>query len=326
MFLYAFHKDKGAAMKSWARITLYVSGTLLIVIAAAYYWLIMESQAPAQNAYALDIAEIRKVAGSIEGDKPTMVEVERVAVFGFPATAVVAGDGWKTTELPVYSYRLVFPTQSIIVDTALDKKSGAGSNIVSFDENAFARMEMAMPQASIIVITHEHMDHLGGLTAHPQLPVLLPAVRLNRDQISHPDLMLPARFPDHALDGYKPIEYERYLAIVPGVVLVKSPGHTPGSQMVYVTTADGKEFLLIGDVAWHFRNIDSQRERARLVTWLLLKEDRSAVFGELAALGQLHRAEPRIQIVPGHDGTVVDPLIASGAMKAKFSVVAEPSN
>jgi hypothetical protein len=30
--------------------------------------------------------------------------------------------------------------------------------------------------------------------------------------------------------------------------------------------------------------------------------------------------------VPGHDGSVVDPLIASGAMKAKFSVVAEPSN
>jgi ribonuclease BN (tRNA processing enzyme) len=167
--------------------------------------------------------------------------------------------------LPVYSYRLVFPQQSIIVDTALVEKSGAGSNIVSFDVEAFARMEAAMTQASVIVITHEHMDHIGGLTAHPQLMAVLPAVRL-----------------------------------------------------VYVAAADGKEFLLIGDVAWHYRNIDTQRERARLMTWLLLKEDRSAVFSELAALKKLHSAEPNIQIIPGHDASIVDPLVATGALKAKF--------
>jgi hypothetical protein len=89
--------------------------------------------------------------------------------------------------------------------------------------------------------------------------------------------------------------------------------------MVYIATAYAKEFLLIGDVAWHFRNIETQRERARLVTWLILSEDRAAVFGELSALARLHQAEPGIRIVPGHDGAIINALIADGSLKSEFS-------
>jgi glyoxylase-like metal-dependent hydrolase (beta-lactamase superfamily II) len=99
-------------------------------------------------------------------------------------------------------------------------------------------------------------------------------------------------------------------------------GHTPGSQMVYVQTADGKEFLFIGDVAWHFRNIEAQRERPRFATQFIIGEDRAAVFGELSALHRLHEAEPRINIVPGHDGEAVGRLIDAGLMKPRFGSTA----
>jgi glyoxylase-like metal-dependent hydrolase (beta-lactamase superfamily II) len=176
-----------------------------------------------------------------------------------------------------------------------------------------------MSAAKQIVITHEHMDHIGGLTTHSDLANVLPKARLTDAQIADPDKSLPAKFPSGALDGYQALEYEDLHAIAPGVVVIRAAGHTPGSQIVYVQTAGGAELLLIGDVAWHFRNIEVQRERARLMTMVFLQEDRKAVFGQLAALKQLHDSQPDVHIVPGHDGPVIESLITAGILKRGFS-------
>jgi glyoxylase-like metal-dependent hydrolase (beta-lactamase superfamily II) len=305
-------------MRVWVRRTLITLGVLLVLAGAAYYWLFVESHMPADASYALDIERVRAALDTVPGEKPSAIEVEQVAVFTFPATGVVAGDGWNGVALPVYSYRLIYPDSTIIVDTALTR-SMAGSEMTSFDAAALGRVQAAMSTAAQIVITHEHMDHIGGLTTHGDLKAVLSKARLTREQLAQPERSLPAKFPDHALDGYQPLVYDHYQAIAPGVVLIKAPGHSPGSQIVYVQTANGAELLLIGDVAWHYRNIELQRERARLMTMLFLKEDRAAVFGQLAALKRLHEAQPAVHIVPGHDGPVIDSLVAAGILKRGFS-------
>ena len=302
----------------WLRRILITLGVLLVLAGVAYYWLLVESHIPGDASYTLDIERVCAALATVPGDKPGSIEVEQVGVFTFPATGVVAGDGWNGVPLPVFCYRLIYPDSTIIVDTGLTQSMG-GSLLTSFDAAAFGRVEAAMSTAAQIVITHEHMDHIGGLTAHSDLKAVLPRTRLTREQLSEPERSLPAKFPEHALDGYQPLVYDQYQAIAPGVVLIKAPGHTPGSQIVYVQTASGAELLLIGDVAWHFRNIELQRERARLMTMLFIKEDRKAVFGELVALKRLHEAQPAIHIVPGHDGPVVDSLVAAGVLKRGFS-------
>jgi glyoxylase-like metal-dependent hydrolase (beta-lactamase superfamily II) len=190
-------------MKPWVRNCVIVLSGIAVAVGAAYYWLIVESHIPAHTQYALDMHQIRQLAAGVPGERPSAVEVERVALFQFPATAIVAGDGWRTSDLPVYSYRIVYPSTSIIVDTALSRELG-GDNVVKFDAEAYARMQKAMSEASLILITHEHVDHIGGLTSHPELPALVHAVQLNHEQSLHPEAMAPAKFPEHALDGYVP--------------------------------------------------------------------------------------------------------------------------
>jgi glyoxylase-like metal-dependent hydrolase (beta-lactamase superfamily II) len=291
---------------------------LVAIAPVAYWWLLLESHAPADADFVVDIAELRRLADSMPGDSPMSIEVEHVATFEFPAALVVTGDGWGNTQLPVYAYRVLFPSRSAIIDSALVRSKDT-PKLAFYDAQAVARVQSALTQAAQIVITHEHMDHLGGLTAHPQAQQLLAKTELTVEQVAHLDLAKPAHFAEHALDGFRPIAYGTSLAIAPGMALIKAPGHTPGSQMVFVRTQNGREYLFTGDVAWHQRNIEQQREAPRLMTWLL-NQDRNAVFGELAALARLQRVAPKLAIVPGHDGSVIARLIASGALEEHFSV------
>ena len=304
-------------MKTWLKWTLRVFAALIVIGGAAYWWLLMQSGAP-DGKYRIDLAAVRDLAGSMPGDAPTEIHAEHIATLSFPAVAITAGDGWDIVDMPVYAYQLVYPDGTAIIDTAFDDKAAAASNAKWFDGSAYDRLIAAMTDARFIVVTHEHMDHIGGLIAHPEVKAILPNAVLNPQQARDVEGMFTAiTWPAGALTGYTATDYAPYHAVAPGVVLIRSPGHTEGSQIVYVRIASGREYLFIGDVAWKRRNIDLVRERARLVT-LLMGEDRSLVLDELAELNRLAAADPDLAIVPGHDGPVIDALISSGALTMGF--------
>jgi glyoxylase-like metal-dependent hydrolase (beta-lactamase superfamily II) len=306
-------------MPRWLAITLSIVAVLLIVSAGAYYWLIGDGSPPSTvKPYGFDLTAVRAKADELPGGKASEVRVETVARFSFPAVAAVGGDGWTPTPMAAFSYQLVLPTDTVVIDTAFTAAMGASLS-AQIDDDAYARMETAMAAATQIVVTHEHPDHIGGIIAYSDPVGIARALRLNKEQVeSLPryGLTWPA-----ALSDYAPIEYADMLAIAPGVVLIRAPGHTPGSQMVYVKREDGRELLFIGDIGWSLRNVETGKGRPRLLSQFMLNEDRDAVFAELAMLKALHEAEPDLLIVPGHDVAAVDALIASGAMTAQFKMV-----
>lgn len=293
---------------------------LALAGAAAIYWLFYDNSAPKGADYALDIGEIRRAAAAMPGAMPSRVEVEIVSRHMVPEIAMVAGTSWTKIEMVRNAYRVVAGDASIIIDTGFSRAAaeadGAEYGVKSYDDDAWLRLLAAMEEAALIVVTHEHKDHIGGLLESPNAERLLSKSLLNPEQVREAPAYL---WPVADQQGYAPFDYSGAKAIAPGVVLIRAGGHTPGSQMVFVTLEGGAELLLLGDTATMLDNARLARQRSHFVTTYYSRDDRGAVARQLNALNDLMKAEPEIILVPGHDGIAIQSLIDQGTLEQGFS-------
>lgn len=289
---------------------------LVVLLGAAYAYLLRSTvDLPSECGWKLDLAKVRAAASSLPGDKPTQIRVEHVTTIQMPRAIIATGGPWAMSNMAVYSYQLVFPGQTLIVDSTMSKAQA--EHVSMYDEAAFARVAQGMKQAAGIYVTHEHTDHLGGVVALEDSPEVLAHAHPNSTQLANKEALKPAAFSAEALKKLVPVDAADVKAVAPGVVLIKAPGHTAGSQMVYVQRADGTEYIFTGDTAWHWESIERVREPPHLAS-VLIKSDLTAQVCQLNALHQLATSDPKLQIVPGHDQTRVEGLIAQGLLTAHF--------
>ncbi len=306
-------------MRGWVRGIAAVLGIAAIALAVAAYWLFYDNLLPKEGKFPLDLAALRAAAGPV-GAGPLRIEIEQLSHSNAPRIAMVAGTDWETVDLVRASYRLVWPRRSVIVDTANPFAIAQQKGARCYDPAGWARLLRAMDEADAIVVTHEHADHIGGLMAAPDAARLLAKARLTPEQVDADGRSEPYRWPTSVRARYRPLVYRGLYAVAPGVVLVHAPGHTPGSQLVYVRRADGHEFLFAGDAASMLDNVRLQRIRSRYVTSYLGNhaDDRRAVMLQTMAMHRLVTETPALTIVPGHDGATFEALIRRGLLVRGF--------
>src|SRR5882672_4764930 len=265
-----------------ALLALFVS--LTTVIAPA-------QQAPAsgQPAWSANLAEIRRVSTLIPGRKPLRINVLKFAESRRTKNFSVKGEAATPSVQARTVFQVVYADGYVMVDAGMDlamhKQIGRGAEEPYFPEQA-QQVDKALRGARAIVFTHEHGDHVTGVIRTPYLAELAPKTILTGTQVhtlenrpQFPDL----RITEEQAQRFHIIDYDQYMAFAPGWALIKAAGHTPGSQMMFITLDSGREYLLIGDTAWHMDGV--RKTTGKDAPWIV--EDTAAVNDQLKWLSTL---------------------------------------
>ncbi len=278
------------------------AGIIVILALVVGIYLLGSEDVPETTSYEIHLSALRDLARTGPGQGPIEVRYEIIGNGGLPRGLIMAGGGFELVEMPRPVFQVLYPDgHYILIDSAYDRSQHEAANFADqpFFDEAWDKLVVAMDGADKIVVTHEHGDHLGGVASHPRFEDLARSLLLTEEQLSSEGAVF-TKLPETLRARLEPLRYENAVAIAPGVVLRKAPGHTPGSQMVFVTLADGKELLFVGDVVWNLDAVTELKYRPRLITDLILGEDRKAVLDQLRALRNLHDAG-RVPIVVSHD-------------------------
>ncbi len=161
------------------------------------------------------------------------------------------------------------------------------------------------------ILSHAHLDHAGGLTDLPRLPVLLtreelqfaadPSVQARGYVIAvHTQKFPPVAAPTLQ---FEPAPYETFdesadLYKDGSVVVVPLRGHTPGSVGIFVNLSPTRRLFYVGDAVDDERGFE---ERAGKSLLLRDSDNDMALANQIVGrLSELHEKVPELAIIPAH--------------------------
>lgn len=297
---------------------LYGVGLSLVLVASAGLASFAQSppNQPAGSSWPVRLDQIREEAALIPGRRALRINVLKFAESRRSKKFSVQGAPDEPSVQARTVFQVVFADGTVMIDSGMDEQVHRffGRGVIEpYYPDAAKQVERALRGARAILITHEHGDHVAGVIRTPFVAELAPKTLLTRAQVqvleTNPQMPEIKITPDMA-SRYNVVDYEKYLPFGPGVALIKAPGHTPGSQMVYVALDSGREYLFIGDTAWH---MDSVRMiKGKDAPWI--QEDEAALLTQLKWLNELSRTEKNLFIVASHDDEEHKELIAKGVL------------
>lgn len=247
------------------------------------------------------------------------------------ALVVPGGSVTRTRPTNFSAFLIRHGESQLLFDTGLGRSIGAQYRqdmpvwwrpFFRYGESVDAAVDQlqraAVPPVARVVLSHSHWDHASGVTDFPKATVLVAEEEFARvhapasgpggtwaSQVGGAGIAWQGlEFSDKAYMGYA-----RSLDMFGDgkVVLVPMPGHTPGSIGVFVTVDSGRQYFLIGDVAW---TMDALAQGAAKF-WLagkLVDGDDSRTQQAVEQVRDLMQAQPGLVVLPAHDGKVQDAL------------------
>jgi glyoxylase-like metal-dependent hydrolase (beta-lactamase superfamily II) len=269
------------------------------------------------------LARVRVAATAIPGAPPSRINYLKMAESHRPLADIIEGGSQENYVSARTAFQVVYPsgTWAMIdsgMDQAVHKFFGFGREEPYWPERNAAVQE-AIRKASLVVVTHEHGDHVAGVIRSDSRKEIAARTVLTREQVrtlvQYPQMPEIRLTPEMAAD-YIVVDYESHLPIAPGIVLIKAPGHTPGHQMIYVRLDSGAEFLFIGDVAWALANVTQLKSRPA-ATIRRVGESAPALLHQLRWIKDVADRE-KLLVIPSHDDKLLQDLAARQLIGAQL--------
>ena len=237
----------------------------------------------------------------------TWIEAFNVGWFTTPAGLMRRDDPLdQPARFPIPAYVIVTGEHRILVDTGLHPSAVADAaayydgadamSIFTLEQQRSIAEQIDVATLTMVVLTHLHFDHAGGL---PLIPATVPLVIQEREWAAANDRALVQA------NGYLRRDYvgtARPIVLVDGdhdllgdgsIELLFTPGHTPGHQSV--RTGD----LVIGaDVCHYASGLDDHR-------FPIFGHDLEQQARSAQRLRELRDAG--LTVLPGHDPDVLMP-------------------
>jgi glyoxylase-like metal-dependent hydrolase (beta-lactamase superfamily II) len=247
---------------------------------------------------------------------------------------VLTSKSW--IKVPINAYAIGHRKGLVLFDTGMDPAIASDPNYISSPigrfflrrifrlhigpDDALAKrlvtLNLSASDVCKVVVSHLHFDHIGGIADVPQAELLVSQVEWQQLSGTHPERDWILR--EHIeLPGAKwhPIEFtpteDALLAPFGGcydvmgdesLMLLPTPGHTPGSMSMLVRGTGFPPLLLVGDLTYEVDLLLKDQ-----VTGLGIAAQLRSSFAKVLALKQ---ALPDLVILPSHDPSAAEALAA----------------
>ena len=268
--------------------------------------------------YPGDLLErVRQAADNLPGAPPESINYIKIAESHRTYAAVIDGGTDEPFVSARTAFQVIYPGGSVMIDAGMDEEVhrfyGFGRE-EPYWQDRNDRVQAALLAANLVVVTHEHGDHVAGVLRSPDRDAIAAKTILTEAQartLTTAPQLPEIRITEQQARDYLLVDYRLYLPVAPGVVLIKAAGHTPGHQMIYVRVAEGTEYVLIGDIGWLIENVTELTLRPP-ETIARIGENPEALMSQLVWLKSL--ADRGVVLVPSHDDRLLSRYAEEGLL------------